>query len=287
VAEAEDAAAVVLPWSTPGVAAQDGIVTDNSPTASARLVFGDDGSTGADVAWLWIVEHAWPGWTVDVVTAVAPPLGPPPTTEQRSLRAWTPPLPRHAPAEVALDAVRHLTITADPRLALDIASDLTVIGAQGAGVMKSLHFGSTAEWLLHDPPASLVVARHGHRTRRVLACADGSRHAAVALAALAAVPWIDEVEVRVLVVADGLVDVRAATAAAETALGGTQASVEVVHRRGSASSAALAEIAAHAPDLVALGTRGLSGWQRLRLGSTTNAVARGTTCSVLVATADG
>ena len=33
-------------------------------------------------------------------------------------------------------------------------------------------------------------------------------------------------------------------------------------------------------------SNGLSGWQRLRLGSTTNAVVRGTGCSVLVANAD-
>ncbi len=261
-------------------------MTTPSSTVSRRLVFGDDASPGADVAWLWIVEHAWPGWTVDVVTAVSPPLGPPPTADQRSLREWTPSVPRHAPAEVALAALRHLTVVEDPRVALSAAAGLTVIGAQGAGVLKSLHFGSTAEWLLHDPPAPLVVARHGRRTRRVLACADGSRHAAAALAALAALPWLGETEVRVLVVDDGVVDVEAATAEATTTLAGLNANLAVVHGRGSASSAALAEISARAPDLVVLGTRGLSGWQRLRLGSTTNAVARGTDCSLLVAKAD-
>ena len=26
-----------------------------------RLVFGDDGSPSADVAWLWVNDHPWPG----------------------------------------------------------------------------------------------------------------------------------------------------------------------------------------------------------------------------------
>ena len=39
------------------------------------------------------------------------------------------------------------------------------------------------------------------------------------------------------------------------------------------------------PDLVAFGTRGLSGLQRLRVGSTASSIARTASCSVLVASA--
>ena len=29
-----------------------------------RLVVGDDGSASADVVWLWINNHSWPGWRI-------------------------------------------------------------------------------------------------------------------------------------------------------------------------------------------------------------------------------
>ena len=35
-----------------------------------RMVFGDDGSPGADSAWLWINSHDWPGWTIEVLIAL-------------------------------------------------------------------------------------------------------------------------------------------------------------------------------------------------------------------------
>ncbi len=38
-----------------------------------RLVFGDDQSQAADVAWLWINSHAWPGWQIEALTAT--PMG--------------------------------------------------------------------------------------------------------------------------------------------------------------------------------------------------------------------
>lgn len=259
-----------------------GIVT--SP--SRRIAFGDDGSPGADVAWLWIVEHAWPGWALDVVTAHDPPIGPPPSQAERTLHEWAPASMRHAPPAAALAGVRHLTASIDPRLALLEPADLVVVGAQGAGVLHALHLGSTADWLLHDPTSPLVVARHGRATTRVLVCADGSAHAAAAIAAAATLPWLASTSVRVLVVDNGVIDAELAAGSTVAALRPTGAAIEVVRAQGRPTSAVLAEIATSSPDLVVLGTRGLGGWQRLRLGSTTNAVVRGTGCSVLVANAD-
>lgn len=34
------------------------------------MLFGDDGSTSADAAWLWVNSHDWPDWTIDVLRAV-------------------------------------------------------------------------------------------------------------------------------------------------------------------------------------------------------------------------
>jgi nucleotide-binding universal stress UspA family protein len=43
----------------------------------------------------------------------------------------------------------------------------------------------------------------------------------------------------------------------------------------------------HAPDLVVMGTKGLTGWRRLRLGSTASAVVHQTAGNVMVASAPG
>lgn len=266
--------------------ADDGVMSEPViDTRARRLVFGDDGSACADVAWLWLVEHRWDGWSVDVVTALDPPLGPPPSAEERTPHEWQPPQPRRSTPGAGVGPVRHLVATGDARVVLLAPADLTVIGGQGRGMLASMRLGSTAEWLVHDPSSPLVVARHGRRTERVLVGSDGSAHAAVAIAALASLPWLEGVAIRVLVVDDGTVD-RAAAVGAAQALDGRGADVTVVERRGRPTPTVLDEIDAWAPDLVVLGTRGLSGWQRLRLGSTTNAVLRATDCSVLVANAD-
>lgn len=47
-----------------------------------RLTFADDGSAGADVVWLWLNNHAWPGWAVEVLT-VHPVTAGPPTDRRR------------------------------------------------------------------------------------------------------------------------------------------------------------------------------------------------------------
>ena len=45
------------------------------------LAFGDDGSPAADVCWLWINSHTWPGWRLEIITAQGAAIGPPPTPE--------------------------------------------------------------------------------------------------------------------------------------------------------------------------------------------------------------
>src|SRR5207342_301857 len=62
-------------------------------TEAPQLVFGDDGSAAADVVWLWVNNHRWPGWRISVVTAVKPPLGAPVGTERSTAHPWEPPTP--------------------------------------------------------------------------------------------------------------------------------------------------------------------------------------------------
>ena len=137
------------------------------------LAFGDDGSPAADVSWLWIISHTWTGWRLEIITAQGAPIGPPPTPEDATLHHWDPPTPRRPFAETAFGDVEHLTAEIDPRLALWRPADLLVIGPRGPGLLKALHLGSTAEWLLQHPIAPLVIARSGHPARKVVACHDG------------------------------------------------------------------------------------------------------------------
>lgn len=250
------------------------------------VTFGDDGTPAADVGWLFVNNHRWPGWHVDVVHAVMPPVGAPVPAGQSALHEWTPPVPRQAFREAGFASVCHLTAEADPRLALCVDADLLVIGPRGPGLLKHLHLGSTADWLLTRPPAPLVIVRHAAATRRAVVCVDGSAHADLAVAVLARLPWVSGVHVTVLAVDDGRVDVPRATAAASEVLGAAGADVHVVVGTGRPTTAIDEHITRQRPDLVVLGTRGLTGLQHLRVGSTASAIARLAPCNVLVACDD-
>lgn len=250
------------------------------------LIFGDDGSPAADVCWLWINSHAWPGWRLEIITARVPPIGPPPTTEDAALHHWDPPTPRTPFAEAAFGAIEHLSAEIDPRLALSRPADLLVIGPRGPGLLKALHLGSTAEWLLQHPIAPLLIARSGHPVRSIIACHDGSAHAQRAVGSLAKLPWVDTVEMTILVVNDGRTDTAGAAAMARTALDKVNVRPEILKVDGKPTAAIFEAMKDRSPDLVALGTSGLTGIPRLQHGSTAGAIARAARCSVLLACAE-
>lgn len=255
-------------------------------TAPRTLVVGDDGTETSDTAWAWVGAQRWTGWRAEVVHAHTPPFGPPPPQEELELHPWEPPSPRVAPPGAGLVEVVHLTAELDPRLALSRPADLLVVGPPGPGLLKAMHLGSTAEWLLHHPPSPLVIARVPDQVGRVLLAADGSPHAAAVITALLAMPWIGECGVVAVVVDDHRTDVDAATRAVREAFDAAGHDVELVRLEGRPTSALLGAVDERAPDLVALGTRGLTGLHRLRVGSTASAVTRSAACNVLVACAD-
>ena len=247
------------------------------------LVFGDDSSPAADIAWLFINSHHWPGWRLEVIAAHMPETAAPLPGHVTSLHPWNPPKPRKVFAEAQFAQTAELTAEADPRLVLSRESDLLVIGPRGPGLLKALHLGSTADWLLLHPPAPLLIARHGHAVRSVVVCADGSPHADRVTRVLAELPWADQLAITILAVDDGRTDVDIATGNARQRLETAGATVNVQVENGKPTTIILRHLADAVPDLVALGTRGLTGLRHLRLGSTASAVARAATCSVLVA----
>ena len=262
-------------------------MTETTSPTQRVLVFGDDGSPGADVAWLWICNHRWPEWRADVLTAIEPPIPGRSSDHAAVLTEWESPHSRHLFAESAIGSIRTLTAVQDPRLMLDARSDadLIVVGPRRLSRTKAMVLGSTTEWLLHHPPAPLAIVRSATTVRRVLACVDGSTHAQAAVQAFTTFPWARDVEVFVVKAHEGRptnTGIPEALASLESV--GINATVDAVE--GSPTDMILHQIEVREPQLVVLGTRGLTGWKRLRVGSTAGMVVRGVECSVLVACAD-
>lgn len=249
------------------------------------MVFGDDGSMSADLAWLWINSHRWPQWRVEIVTAVMPAYvracG-----ERGDLHRWEPDNPRRPFVEAQIEDAVHLTGDLDPRLALSRSADLLVIGARGPGLAKAMHLGSTAEWLMTHPPAPMVVVRHGRPSRTAVICHDGSPHARSATDTVCALPWVDQLSVTLVVVDDGRTDVEWAVDSASRSLVSVGADVHQTILHGEPTHQLLHYLEQNTPDLLVLGTRGLTGIKRFRVGSTAGVLAHTTRGSVLLACDD-
>lgn len=247
------------------------------------LAFGDDRSEGANTCWGWIVAHNWQGWSLEVVTAEAPADMHPVSPDQAELHPWEPDEPRQA-AEAGFDSITHLRADVDPRVALISKPwELVAIGPRGSGLLKSFHMGSTADWLLREPTSPLLVAKRPDSVERVLVAADGSAHAARAIATLASLPWLASTSVRIVSVDDGKEDTEAALSTASQTLEQSGADTETVTRQGNPTRALTSEVDQWNPDLVVMGARGQSGIKRLVIGSSTAAIAGSSESSLLVA----
>jgi len=187
-----------------------------------------------------------------------------------------------------------MTADSDPRLVLGRRTDasLLVIGPRGRGAWKALHIGSTAEWLLHHPPAPLLVVRDPAPTTRILVCADGSTHASAVIDALVDMPWLVDCRVTVISVADqSAPDPQHCVDEAIARLSPWVTDVDGVVMRPdplslfvNVSRSIMDTIESLQPNLVALGTRGLGFVRRLQAGSTASAICRVAPTSVLLAT---
>jgi nucleotide-binding universal stress UspA family protein len=254
---------------------------------SKRLVFGDDGSECADSAWLWVNSHDWPGWSIEVLMALDGR-----TSSERPVnRALMRP-------EVA-DSLTEEVVHSDPRYALHTRgarSDMIVVGSRGRGLLKALRLGSTAEWLMHEPAAPTVIVRSGQQTQRILLAHDGSADAQAAEDAVAALPWIKEVEVLVVSVSDHRTHADPVIQASKERLQSKAAHVQAqvlapdelqVFFRP--RDLILDAVERWQVDLIAMGSRGVGAWESAnevglrRAGSTASAIAHHARCSVLIA----
>jgi len=256
-----------------------------------KLTFGDDHSPGSHTAWEWIVNQQWPDWDLDIVTiqqdgvpSKDSPLG------YEALAEFTPTDPRELATASGFRNVRYLTAHHDPRIVFGSLPDSTllVVGARGRGILKALHIGSTAEWLMQCPSTPLVIAREATAVRDIVVGMDGSPHAHAAVRLLARMPWISGTSITIVSVVEDFETVRQAADEAANLLSeaGAQATTLIVepdpHALAVNPRKSLTEIADDLrPQLVVLGTHGLTGLPRMRLGSVASAVAHHVPCSVM------
>ncbi len=248
------------------------------------LVFGDDGSASADVAWLWVNNQPWPGWSVRVVTGES---GPPPASSwgvPSRTEPWTPPWGRRFFDEDELDSLEFVRIDADPRLAIDAQpADLVVVGRRGLGPVQSFWDARTTDWIVQSPNRPIVLARAATVVRRVTCCVDGSTHAHAAIEAVRRLPLFAGAEVTLLAIDDGVTDATASLASAQEILGADATRTRCLSTAGRAPQRVVEHLEDDAPDLVVLGTRGWSAWERL--GSVAARVVHRSTGTCLLATA--
>lgn len=205
--------------------------------------------------------------------------------ESPAAQEWTPPWLRAARVP-EVDGIKYLKVGSDPRPMLGSRSDADLI-VVGRNVDRRAHtLGGTTEWLLHHPPSPLAIIRSGDVVDRVTVCVDGSVHATAALETFAALPFAAAASVTVLGVDDGRSDAGAAVAAGAGQLEGRVSAVETKVLSDIPTRAILDHLDSTGPDLVVVGTKGLTGWKRIRLGSTAGAVVRSATCNSLIGSAE-
>lgn len=260
--------------------------------ATPIVTLADDQSPGSDLAWMWICNHDWDDWAIRVLHANRESGGAPALAPKPVPRPWDTRRRRTLPPGHPGPEPEHVETDGDPRVVLSGVEPpgILVVGARGQGLLKALHIGSTAEWLLASPPVPLVIARHGRATQRLLACVDGSRDARTAVEAALSLPWVSGLEVIVLGVQETgfhpqesvertAADFRAVGARVEGIAYGPNDPKSYLSVRD-----IILDLARERDvDVMTLGSRGMSGWDAHRVGSVASALARHAPCSVLVA----
>ncbi len=251
------------------------------PQAEKRpvVVLADDGAPASDVAWAWLTSHRWVGWDLQNVTArrAATPGGAD-LKPSRFVR-------RRPPEEACLASWDRVEVEGDPRVALQARADasLLVVGRHHRRQLAGRWAASTTDWLLVDPPAPILIARHGHPTRSVVLCADGGAHTQRALQAFWALPWAGDVAVHVVSVDDGFTDVERSLKVACATVPSRGRPAAVARLAGPARRELVGFVQAHQIDLVVMGTRGLTGLRRLRVGSPVSALLKDGSANSLIA----
>jgi nucleotide-binding universal stress UspA family protein len=283
-----------------------------------RVLVAVDGSNSSEAVIREVARRPWPaGSEIAVMTVVDPYfftkapllLEEAKQSAQKSVDELAKPLVEaglQVSPIVSLGNPRH----ALPRYASEWKADLVVMGSHGRGAVGRLLVGSTTQAVLRHAMCSLEIVRSkgpgSTEGMRVLVPTDGSEHAQAALAAVAARPWSQGSEFRVMAspeypvlvgeypyyapeqVADltkqSLEHANAAVeqGAAMLAKAGLKVSSDVIEPQDTPSHSILEAAKEWNADLVVVGSHGRRGFDRLILGSVSETIALHALCSVEV-----
>jgi len=279
-----------------------------------KILLAVDSSPASVSAARDIAARPWPsGTTAQVVTVVEPLLGwSSPQLEEALHRSG------EQTVENAADYLRaagfqtgSAVLEGDPKTALVNAAeegdvDLIVIGANSTrGVMQFL-LGGVARAVARLAPCSVEIVRRnpGPEPLSILIATDGSDCSNAAVRSVAGRPWPDGTEFRILSAVEptspllhphyfseqALEELRgkdmqraqAAISTAERILcpAGIRASTTVAVPCATAKELILSEAAEWNADMIVVGSHGRRGFNRLLLGSVSEAVALHAQCSV-------
>lgn len=257
-----------------------------------KLTFGEDHSDGAALAWGWVTAQSWPGWMLEVISVeFANTKNETSSLGYDTLHEWTPEQRRELPPECGFGEVHYLTAHHDPRIILGSRPDSTllVVGPRGKGIMKALHIGSTVESLLKCPNTPLLIARQPVPTERILVCIDGSAHADAAVDLLTRFPWIATTHITVVAVieSENQIRDRAQAAAQRLEVSGAKVDIRIVIPDPELITTnpriSILDVSEQIQaQVIVMGTKGLTGLPRLKVGSVASAIAHRSKASVLL-----
>jgi len=246
------------------------------------------GGLGSTASWMGELHDAIRDGLTEQLRAAADPLVTAGLTVEQAVRLGR-------AADVLLDAAR------------DLEADLVVVGSRGLGGLKAMLIGSVAGEVAEHATCPVIVARTP-RIERLLVATDGSPAAEQIPEQLDGLGIFTGLQTDVVAVAvpdspafellvgiytlgdDRLEQERAALAAkAETDAQGMATRLTAIgipaephSRRGDPATEIVAHAEEIAADLIAVGSRGLSGLDRLLLGSVARNVLTQAEASVLV-----
>jgi len=286
-----------------------------------RVLIAVDGSRGSEVVLQEAVSRPWPlGTRFSLITVLDPffftraPLlldeakaaagkflGE--AAERLGAAGW------ETDVEVVLGNPRH----AISECAESWRADLLLVGSHGLKTLARLAFGSTVRAVLRHTHCSVEIVRApekqfvpGKQGKRILLATDGSEFSTAAVKSVAERPWPKDTEVKVISVPElalwlgefpyfqlaqveelnhSAIDAaRAAVALAKETLRRTalQVSTDVPVDREAPAKAILEEANEWNADLIVVGSHGRRGFDRIAMGSVSEALAMHAHCSVEV-----
>jgi nucleotide-binding universal stress UspA family protein len=280
-----------------------------------------DGSSSSEIVLAEALGRPWPEWTrfclitaidpffftraplllSDAKDAAAKFLGQ--AAERLGAVGWK------TEVEVTLGNPRHAIAETAERW----RADLLMVGSHGLHALARLAFGSTVRAVLRQANCSVEIVRAprkeaipGKRGKRILLATDGSGFSAAAVQSVAERPWPKDTEVKIISVPEfslwlgefpsfqlaqvtelnesALDAARAAVALAKEALRRSDLSVSthVPVEREATARVILGEAEQWGADLIFAGSHGRRGFDRIALGSISEALAMHAQCSVEV-----